>query len=613
MATKGSRTDRDRGRGWLDILLFFLILLGGFLCLLITAHMAARLAPSGRVPANMLSELDPDEALGTKPASIGPLRPDVMTRVALDRDGGLTPEGSPAVVPTMVIGLATPMTLTPGEVAMLPTPTPRVTSTPRTRTPTPTGTRTPTPTGTRTPTPTGTPTPTPTGTATPTSTPTGTPTETSTSTPLPTETSVLPSRPPTDIPSPTTTATPTDTPSPTATSTATVTPTPTETPTLPPTVLSITPNYGVNAAPVPVVIRGTNFLGMPSAILRTGDFIAVSAATADTITGTVPAGIVPGVCALTVRNPDGQPGTLSPAYTVFNPPSSGTTLETGYVSTFGPGAPLSVGDDDHVQVIFFEVPDGTPDSIYVRIFDADTGGGQDENIAGPWDTTIRYTLRGSTGAYTHLEARLPRPTSAGIDSGTLLTQTVIGDAAAYDGNWNLVLGPYSASDGELVGSSRVLKLAVEGNGGDDGNLYNVALSTDPLANTAPAGSRVFAYSWTFPLSSGVSQWLYPYVPSGASAFEQHNWDMDNPSGSMTLYTPVRDIVVPGGSVSGNSTIFPGDAASSSHLIGSWESGATWTVMMDFSFPDMWNDLTFWAVGDGANLAIFTRPTTSPPP
>jgi len=364
---------------------------------------------------------------------------------------------------------------------------------------------------------------------------------------------------------------------------------------------------------VPVVIRGTDFFGVPDAILRTSDFISVASASADTITGTVPAGIVPGVCALTVRNPDGRSGTLSPAYTVLNPPSPDTTLETGYVSTFGPAAPLSVGDDDHVQVIFFEVPEGTTGSVYVRIFDADTGGSQDENIAGPWDTTVRYTLRGYADAYTHAEARLPRPTSAGINSGTLLTQTVVGDNSAYDGNWNLVLGPYSASDGELVGSSRVFKLAVEGATGDDGNLYNVALSTDPSANTAPAGSRAFAYSWTFPLSSGVSQWLYPYVPSGASSFEQHNWDMDSPSGSMTLYTPVRDIVVLDGDISGNSTTFPDDAASSSHLIGSRESGATWTVVMNFAFPDLWNDLTLWAVGDGANLAIFTRPTTGPPP
>ncbi len=337
-------------------------------------------------------------------------------------------------------------------------------------------------------------------------------------------------------------------------------------------------------------------------------YITISAATADTLTGTVPAGLVPGVYALTVRNPDGQPATLSPAYIALNPSSPATTLEAGYVSTFGLNASGANGDDDRVQVIFFEVPDGTPGDLYFRVFDADTGGTIDEQHGGAWDTAITYTLRGYTGTYTHLGVRSHQPTLDGIRSGKLLTQTVIGNDAAYDNNWRLIFGPYSAGDGELVGGSRVLKLVVEGASGDDGNLYNVALSTDPLTNAAPDGSRIFAYSWTFPLASSSYQWLYPYVPFGTSNFAQYNWDLDSPAGTMTLHTPIRDIVVPGSGVSGNSAL-----ASSSHPVGYGESGATWTVTMVFSFPDQWNDLTFWAVGGGADLAIFTRPTMAPPP
>jgi hypothetical protein len=342
-------------------------------------------------------------------------------------------------------------------------------------------------------------------------------------------------------------------------------------------------------------------------MLGTTVVITISAATADALTGTVPAGLIPGVWALTVRNPDGQSDTLSPAYTALNPPSPDTTLETGYVSTFGSAAPGAFGDDDHVQVIFFEVPDGTPGNLFIRVFDADTGGALDE-LYGGGGTTISYTLRGGSGAYSVQDARSSHPGPAGINSGTLLTQTVIGADAAYDSNWGLVFGPHSAGEGELVGSRRVFKLAVEGASGNDGDLYNVALSTDPLANTAPAGSRVFAYSWTFPLASGSPQWLYPYVPTGTSTFDQHNWDMDNPPGTMMLHTPVRDFVVPDSGISGDST-----EANSPHSVASEENGATWTVTMNFSFAGL-NDLTFWVEnGAGADLAIFTRPTTAPPP
>lgn len=379
----------------------------------------------------------------------------------------------------------------------------------------------------------------------------------------------------------------------------------------PPTVLSITPNQGENSTTVQVVIRGANFFGTPTARLGTDVPIAISAATADTLTGTVPAGIIPGVYALTVSNPDGRSGTLSPAYTVLNPPSPDTTLERGHVLTFGPSASGAHGDDDHVQVIFFEVPASCSDSLFFRIFDADTGGLVDERHGG-WDTTIRYTLRGGSGAYTHLDARSSHPGPAGINAGTLLTQTVIGEdvALVFDDRWGLAFGPYPASDGESVGSSQVFKLVVEGASGDDGNLYDVALSTSSSSNVTPAGGRVFAYSWTFPLAADVSQRpsVYPYVLQGTVFFEQHNWDMDYSGGTMTLRTPMRNIEVPGEDISGD-----GDEAWSSYRTQAGEDRTTWTVTMEFSFPDLWNDITFWAVGDGADLAIFTRPTTAPPP
>jgi hypothetical protein len=289
-------------------------------------------------------------------------------------------------------------------------------------------------------------------------------------------------------------------------------------------------------------------------------------------------------------------------------------LETGYVVTFGFNAPGNAGDDDKVQVVFFDVPASYTGSLYFRIFDADTGADVDEQN-GAWNTTITYTLRGGSGAYSVPNARLSHPDSTGINSGTLLTQTVIGNDAAYNNNWNLVFGPYSASDGEepVVGSSRrVFKLVVEGASGNDGNFYNVALSTDPLTNTAPAGSRALAYSWTFWVTADVAQRppLYPYVPAGTSSFEQHNWDMDYASGTMILHTPLRDITVPGGNISGNNV-----EAWSAHAVQTGEVGTTWTVTMEFTSSVSPNDTTFWVTRDGgaADLAIFTRPGTDPPP
>lgn len=584
--------DRNEKREKRDLLLFLLILLIGFACLLITAQLAVRSDRVWRVSANMFSELNPDELYGTADVRVEPLRPEALTPPPWDMTRLLTPIGTASVVPPDVLVVAP--TGTPAAVVGGPTPTPSPIPPSRTPTLTRTPTRTPLPSRT------------------PTSTPTTVPSPTTTSTAMPPPTSTSTSPPPaTKKPSkPTETAPPTDTSTPTHTPTST--PTPTPAPVLPPSVFSITPNQAVNSAPVAVVIRGANFFGMPTARLGLSIPVAISAAITDTLTGTVPAGLMPSVYALTVSNPDGRSGTLSPAYVALGP---GTTLETGLISTFGTAATSpGNGDNDQVQVIFLEVPVTFTGMLYVHIFDPDVGGTLDEQEGGVvWDTTTTFSLYGGSGAYTSPAARqatFASTTDPGISAGTLIISQTFGVSDTLNGTWHL-FATVNPNQGEEVGSKRVFKLSVVGaNSGDDGNLYNVALSTgtDPMVDPAPTGSRLFAYSWTLPLASDSPRRLYPYVRSGVLTFVQHNWDMDSPSGTMTLHLPARDIVVPGSGISGDSSV-----AISSHLVGEGESGSTWTVAMAFSFPDQWNDLTFWAVGDGADLPIFIHPSMVSPP
>ena len=79
MAARDSKSNRNRDRDRRDLLLFLLVLLLGFVCLLIAAQIAVWPDPVWEVPADMLSELNPDEVLGTEGERIEPLRPEVMT------------------------------------------------------------------------------------------------------------------------------------------------------------------------------------------------------------------------------------------------------------------------------------------------------------------------------------------------------------------------------------------------------------------------------------------------------------------------------------------------------------------------------------------------------
>lgn len=337
--------------------------------------------------------------------------------------------------------------------------------------------------------------------------------------------------------------------------------------------------------------------------------ISVSSVTTTTITGGLSPNIPVGVYALTVQNPDGQQGVLSPAFTVH--PCSYPTTTSEAVITFGPAALPDEGDDDHIQIIFFEVPDTAPDDLYIHIFDADTGGEHDElGLDGSLDNTVMtYTVRGDLFAYTDPDARADHPPPAGIGSGTVITQQVIGVDAALNDAW-LTL-PVTRTQGEAVGASRLFKLVVQGASGDDGNWYQVAISSDPANNVAVNGARIFAYSWCVVLPApGDIITLYPFVPFGTNTVTQFNFDFDVTSGAaITLTTPLRNLSVGFPGLSGS-----GSVASEPVPSFDGERATTWTAWYrsgDFAPPN--NDFTLWFRANGTSMAIFVAPSRVPPP
>jgi hypothetical protein len=610
--------DEQRDRAWLRrLVLLLLILLGSFGCMLLAAQIAQSTLKIGPLARDVRSKVEVDYNADERRAA--PLVPQVVdavkedleaTRPILDRE-------VVTVVPVVEIPPSTPIARV--------TPTPTATATPE---PLPTDT----PTSSDTPSPTDTPaaTATATGTTRPSDTPTPTVSATSTATPVPVTLTPTPTatRPPTATSTPTytpstptdTPSTPTDTPStPTDTpSTPTDTPsTPTDTPVLPPVVIAITPNGTVQGSgsdpDIGVIIIGERFMG---SIARLGQSIWINVldVTSNAITGTLSPNIPAGVYALTVENSDGQQGVLPRAFTVHPRPNFTNTLDSDVASivTFGPAAPPTEGDDDHVQIIFLEIPDGPDDVFYVRIFDPDTGNSNDELgsaiIPQVFDTVMIYTLLGGSGAYTNPDARSDHPGVTGINSGTLITQQAIGEDVAYDNMWWAL--PVTRYQGELVGSSRLFKLVVQGASGDDGNWYQVAISADPNGNVAVGGARVFAYSWCVALPSpGDGVALYPFVSPAAASVTQFNFDFDaSPGSSIALITPVRDLSVV--TQSGDGVV-----ASDTFPVFAGEDATTWTAQYVAGVnPPERNDFTLWFRGGGPTaLAVFTAPTLISPP
>jgi len=393
-----------------------------------------------------------------------------------------------------------------------------------------------------------------------------------------------------------------------------------------PTVLGITPNEGLSTETTPVIITGTNFAATPDVLIGSTSLTpTITWVDSSTLNGTVPAGMSPGVYNVTVRNPGptNPSGTLEHAFTVraaITPPNQ--VLDYARLRTNGQAALAGDGDDDKVQVLFFELPDSLPTTteLYFNVFDPDWGGTLDATAGNSMTTT--FSVLGGTGAYSDPLSRAPFFTDtnrAGVLAGTLLISRTFA-ADPTDGMWvalNTMAVPIT--EGEHIGNQYIFKLAVEGIGGDSGNVYDVSISTSlPPTINVPAGTRIFAYGLTFQISAGDEPHLYPYVPAGTTQVTQYNFDSDDDPDAppdartfMTFTTPSGQVFPM--AVSGDGNDENRDWASSSHTAAVEDGDATWTVNIE-SGVGFDNCITFYATDQNGNaLAIFGQPYGGAPP
>jgi hypothetical protein len=199
-----------------------------------------------------------------------------------------------------------------------------------------------------------------------------------------------------------------------------------------------------------------------------------------------------------------------------------------FICTFSKGAEAKWGDDDHVQTFFYVVPESFKKPIYIRIFDPDVGGLHDENH-GAYNSKTKFSVYGGAKAHSDPDAKSPDP-KGNFKSGNLMTSRVFGLDEAQDGKW-VTLGPFNPIEGELqpeIGG-RVFKIIIEGQEGDDGNLYRLFLSSIANDNKEIEGANGFAYEYAFRLSDekGSVSHLYPFIPENVTAVKIKVFDYDN--------------------------------------------------------------------------------------
>jgi len=223
-----------------------------------------------------------------------------------------------------------------------------------------------------------------------------------------------------------------------------------------------------------------------------------------------------------------------------------------YLVTFGNKAKTSYGDNEFQQTFYFSVPKDYRKPFYIRVFDPEISGENDE-IIGDANTKTKFTVYGGAGCITNKDNPSAR-------KGNLLGAKTFDTRSTYNNKW-YTFGPFNPSQGEDAPSyyGNVFKIIAKGLEGNDGNLYRYYLSTSPTKNIPIDGGNAFTFSYIFRLHADPNQvsHIYPYVDNRVISVKQFNFDWDN-DGSIKLYsvaTLAKSLAVSGDNKESSSEYF----------------------------------------------------------
>jgi len=218
-----------------------------------------------------------------------------------------------------------------------------------------------------------------------------------------------------------------------------------------------------------------------------------------------------------------------------------------FLVTFGKFGETSWGDDDFSSIFFFTIPKDFNRQFYIKVFDPDCGGENDE-IQGFFDSKTLFSVYGGKGVDPdkNIESRGLK-NGQNYKQGNLLASRVFGSENKYDNKY-FSFGPFNPSEGEYneKWKSYIFKIVCEGITGDDGNLYRYFLSRDAGTELPIEGANAFTYEYTFRMwndNKSISH-IYPYVDTGIVSIRERNFDWDDDGAILVASTYKQGISVP---------------------------------------------------------------------
>lgn len=236
---------------------------------------------------------------------------------------------------------------------------------------------------------------------------------------------------------------------------------------------------------------------------------------------------------------------ISPGITAQ--PIPGKDENIPFLVTFGKEGKTSWGDDSFFSVWFVQIPKDFTKPFYIKVFDPDCGGENDE-IQGEFNTRTMFSVYGGVGAdpESHPESR-GDTTGLNYKKGNLLASRVFSKEPRTDNKYH-VFGPFNPTSGELnqKWNSYMFKIVCEGVAGDDGNLYRYYISTDPVNDIPVEGANAFTYKYIFRMWNDFKSvaHIYPYIDNEVIYVKVGNFDWDFDGNILVVSKVKQGVPVP---------------------------------------------------------------------
>lgn len=196
-----------------------------------------------------------------------------------------------------------------------------------------------------------------------------------------------------------------------------------------------------------------------------------------------------------------------------------------YYINYGPDAIISEGDDDYFSIYYIKIPCHIEETLYLKIFDMDCGRDFDQQM-GNWNTSTQYSLYAGDFSTEFVNVWSRDFENSYMHEGTLIAEKTVGWTAPLSNYWY----PFAAlnvKDGKQIGDYYIFKLVIQTTFGDDGNVYDLFVSSDRETNEIVEGVDIYSLKTTFRLSNDRMLNHFAFsLPPESNELNLYNFDND---------------------------------------------------------------------------------------